>query len=174
MNFELVKVSKLKSNPANPRIIKDSKFEKLVQSILEFPKMLEIRPIVVNADFMVLGGNMRLKAVKHLKLTEVPVIKIDDLSEAQQRQFIIKDNAGFGEWNWEQLANEWDAEDLVKWGVDVMLPSSEEEQSDEPLKFAPPKLIITFVNEGDLQAAENDIQEILDRKYKGANIEVKI
>jgi hypothetical protein len=173
MNFEIVKVSKLKSNPENPRIIKDGKFDKLVQSILEFPKMLEIRPIVVNSDFMVLGGNMRLKAVKHLGLKEVPVIQVDDLSEAQQREFVIKDNVGFGEYNWERLANEWDSEDLEKWGLDLVLPASEQGE-DEPLKFAPPKLVITFETEGDIQAAQNDIQEICDRKYKGAIIEVKL
>ena len=173
MNFEIVKVSKLKPNPNNPRVIKDGKFDKLVQSILEFPKMLEIRPIVVNSEFMVLGGNQRLKAIQHLGLKEVPVIHAEELTEAQQKQFIICDNSNSGEWNWEQLANEWDSEDLTKWGLDLILPGSEE-QSDEPLKFAPPKLIITFETEGDLQAAQNDVQEIIDRKYKGANIEVKI
>jgi hypothetical protein len=173
MNFEIVKVSKLKSNPENPRIIKNSKFDKLVQSILEFPKMLEIRPIVVNSDFMVLGGNQRLKAIQHLGLKEVPVIYAEDLTEQQQRQFTICDNSNFGEWNWEKLANEWDSEDLEKWGLDLVLPASEQGEH-EPLKFAPPKLVITFETEGDIQAAQNDIQEILDRKYKGAIIEVKL
>ena len=103
MNIQVVKIKDIKNNPNNPRIIKDDKFKKLVASIREFPKMLEIRPIVVNDDMIVLGGNMRLKAIKELGLTEAPVIKISDLTDEQQRQFIIKDNAGFGEWDWNCL-----------------------------------------------------------------------
>ena len=150
MNFEIVKVSKLKSNPNNPRVIKDGKFEKLVQSILEFPKMLEIRPIVVNSEFVVLGGNMRLKAVKHLGLKEVPVIQVEDLSEAQQREFVIKDNAGFGEWNWEQLANEWDSEDLTKWGLDLPLDFEKEIEAVEDNFSVPENGIETDIVIGDL------------------------
>jgi DNA modification methylase len=119
MNIQVVKISDIKPNPNNPRIIKDDKFKKLVASIREFPKMLEIRPIVVNDDMIVLGGNMRLKAIKELGLTEAPVIKISDLTDEQQRQFIIKDNAGFGEWDWNMLANEWDTDELEKWGLDL-------------------------------------------------------
>jgi len=119
MNIQVVKIKDIKNNPNNPRIIKDDKFKKLVASIREFPKMLEIRPIVVNDDMIVLGGNMRLKALKELGLTEAPVIKISDLTDEQQRQFIIKDNAGFGEWDWNMLANEWDTDELEKWGLDL-------------------------------------------------------
>jgi hypothetical protein len=119
MNIQIVKISEIKPNPNNPRVIKDDKFKKLVASIREFPKMLELRPIVVNADMVVLGGNMRLKALKELGLKEAPIIKIDDLTEDQQKEFIIKDNVGFGEWDWEQLANEWDSELLTEWGLDV-------------------------------------------------------
>ena len=93
--------------------------------------MLEIRPIVVNDDMIVLGGNMRLKAIKELGLTEAPVIKISDLTDEQQRQFIIKDNAGFGEWDWNMLANEWDVEDLDKWGLDLPLILNPEQFGDE-------------------------------------------
>jgi ParB-like chromosome segregation protein Spo0J len=118
MKIESVKISTVKSNPNNPRVIKDDKFDKLVQSIKDFPKMLEIRPIVVNDDMIVLGGNMRLKACKEAGLKEVPIIKASDLTEMQQREFIIKDNVGFGEWDWEQL-KEWDGEELEKWGLDV-------------------------------------------------------
>jgi DNA modification methylase len=119
MNIQVVKIKDIKNNPNNPRIIKDDKFKKLVASIREFPKMLEIRPIVVNDDMIVLGGNMRLKAIKELGLTEAPVIKISDLTDEQQRQFIIKDNAGFGEWDWNMLANEWETDELEKWGLDL-------------------------------------------------------
>jgi ParB-like chromosome segregation protein Spo0J len=118
MNIESVKISTVKSNPNNPRVIKDDKFDKLVQSIKDFPQMLEIRPIVVNDDMIVLGGNMRLKACKEAGLKEVPIIKASDLTEEQQREFIIKDNVGFGEWDWEQL-KEWDGEELEAWGLDV-------------------------------------------------------
>jgi len=119
MEVKLVKISDVKNNPNNPRLIKDDKFDKLVNSIKEFPKMLEIRPIVVNDDMIVLGGNMRLKACKEAGLKEVPIIKASDLTEEEQRQFIIKDNVSGGEWDWDMLANEWDAEQLEDWGLDV-------------------------------------------------------
>ena len=123
--IEKVKLSEVKSNPNNPRLIKDEKFSKLVKSIKEFPKMLEIRPIVVNDEMVVLGGNMRLKACKEAGLKEIPIIKASDLTEEQQREFIIKDNVGFGEWDWELIANEWDSEHLEEWGLDVWQPEKE-------------------------------------------------
>jgi ParB-like chromosome segregation protein Spo0J len=113
-----VNLSEIKSNPNNPRIIKDDKFHKLVESIKNFPRMLEIRPIVVNKDMIVLGGNMRLKACKEAGIKKVHVIFADDLTDEQQREFIIKDNVGFGEWDWEQL-KDWDQEELEKWGLDL-------------------------------------------------------
>ena len=119
MKAELIPISKVKRNPNNPRIIKDDKFAKLVTSIKEFPQMLEIRPIVVNDDMIVLGGNMRLKACQEAGLKEIPVIKASNLTEEQQREFIIKDNVGFGEWDWDMMANEWDAELLNEWGLNV-------------------------------------------------------
>jgi hypothetical protein len=119
MKATTVKISEVKANPNNPRIIKDDKFQKLVKSIKEFPEMLNIRPIVVNADMVVLGGNMRLKACKEAGLKELPIIKADDLTEEQQKQFIIKDNVGFGEWDWEDLANNWDVDQLTQWGLDI-------------------------------------------------------
>lgn len=119
MKIEIVKISAVKSNPNNPRIIKDDKFAKLVNSIKELPQMLKLRPIVVNDDMIVLGGNMRLKACIEAGLKEVPIIKANDLTPDQQREFIIKDNVGFGEWDWDMLANEWDSEELADWGLDV-------------------------------------------------------
>jgi ParB-like chromosome segregation protein Spo0J len=115
----LLPINQVKANPNNPRIIKDDKFKKLVQSIKEFPEMLELRPIVVNDDMVVLGGNMRLKACKEAGLDKVPVIKASNLTEEQQKEFIIKDNVGFGEWDWDMMANEWDAELLNEWGLNV-------------------------------------------------------
>ena len=138
MNITTTKLTDIKSNPNNPRIIKDDKFKKLVASIKEFPQMLSLRPIVVNDDMIILGGNMRLKACKEAGLKEVPVIKASDLNEEQQKAFIIKDNVGYGEWDWDMLANEWDAEDLVEWGLDVPvfdvddLGTAEEDDFDVP------------------------------------------
>ena len=114
-----VKISDIKANPNNPRLIKDDKFAKLVQSVTEFPEMLEIRPIVVNSDMIVLGGNMRLKACKEAKIKELTVIIADNLNEEQQREFLIKDNVSGGEWDWNILANEWDAVKLTEWGLDI-------------------------------------------------------
>jgi ParB-like chromosome segregation protein Spo0J len=132
MNTQKVKISEVKANPNNPRLIKDDKFKKLVKSIQEFPEMLSLRPIVVNADMIVLGGNMRLKACKEAGLKEVDIIKADDLTEEQQKQFIIKDNVGFGEWDWEDLANNWDIEQLTDWGLDIPdFKQIEESEADD-------------------------------------------
>jgi hypothetical protein len=119
MNIEWVKTKDIIPNTENPRIIKDDKFKKLVQSIKDFPEMLEIRPIVVNNEMMILGGNMRLKAIQEIGLKEVPIIKAENLTEQQQREFLIKDNVGFGEWDWDALANDWEYKELVDWALDV-------------------------------------------------------
>ena len=116
--MEIKKLSEIKPNPNNPRLIKDDKFKKLCQSIKDFPEMLELRPIVVNKDMIILGGNMRYKAAKEIGLKEIPVT-IADLTEDQQREFLIKDNTSGGEWDWEVLANEWNSEELEAWGLDV-------------------------------------------------------
>ena len=121
--MQIVKISEVKANPKNPRIIKDGKFNKLVKSIQEFPDMLNKRPLVVFTDvdgkYVVLGGNMRLKALKELKHETVPIIIADEWTEEQKNEFLIKDNVGFGEWDWDSLANEWDAEKLDDWGLNV-------------------------------------------------------
>lgn len=127
MKTEKVAIGKIKLNPNNPRIIKDDKFQKLVKSIQEFPQMLSIRPIVVNDDMIVLGGNMRLKACQEAGLKEIPIIKASNLTEEQQKEFIIKDNVGFGEWDWENLANEWDETQLEDWGLDVWINKGKDE-----------------------------------------------
>jgi len=112
-------INEIKPNPNNPRIIKDHKFKQLVKSIQDFPQMLELRPIVIDENNMVLGGNMRLKACLEAGLTDVPVIHANNLSEAQKKEFIVKDNVGYGEWEWDALANEWNIEDLDNWGLDI-------------------------------------------------------
>ena len=131
MKSVLTKISAIKRNPNNPRILKDDKFAKLTQSIKDFPQMLDIRPIVVNDDMIVLGGNMRLKACKEAGLKEVPVIKVNDLTEEQQREFIIKDNVGFGDWDWDLLANEWDADLLDDWGLDIDFAGDDDKYNDQ-------------------------------------------
>jgi len=121
--MQLVKISQVKANPKNPRVIKDDKFKKLVKSITDFPDMLNKRPLVcftdVDGKFVVLGGNMRLKACNQIGLKEIPIILADEWTEEQKHEFLIKDNVGFGEWDWDDLANEWDIEKLEDWGLDV-------------------------------------------------------
>jgi len=117
--MQTVKINTVKSNPDNPRLIKDDKFKKLVTSLKEFPEMAAVRPIVVNGDMVVLGGNMRLKAMQEAGWKDVP-IEVVDWSEEKQREFIIKDNVSFGEWDWSLIANEWDAEQVAEWwGLDI-------------------------------------------------------
>ena len=116
-------IADIKANPKNPRIIKDNKFAKLVKSIKEFPQMLEKRPLICFTDtdgkLVVLGGNMRLKAAKEVGLKELPILLADDWTEEQKAQFLIKDNVGFGEWDWSDLANNWDSKQLEEWGLDI-------------------------------------------------------
>ena len=130
----LEKIRNVRTHPDNPRLIRDIKFDKLVQSLKDFPEMLEKRPIVVNQDLVCLGGNMRLKAAREAGLKEI-WIDVADWSEEKQREFIIKDNSGFGEWDWDILANEWNPEDLNDWGLDLppMFDEPEEKVKDEPI-----------------------------------------
>jgi hypothetical protein len=119
MKVDKVKINSIKTNPKNPRLIKDDKFKKLVNSIKEFPQMLELRPIVVDENNIILGGNMRHKACIEAGLKEVFIVKADNLTELQKDEFIVKDNVGFGEWDWDILANEWDTEKLQDWGLSL-------------------------------------------------------
>lgn len=142
MNSILTKISDIKLNPNNPRLIKDDKFEKLVKSIKDFPEMLNIRPIVVNNDMVILGGNMRFKACKEAGLKEIPVIIASDLTEEQQREFLIKDNTSGGEWDFEMLANEWDVEQLEEWGLDIpdFTPVEELSAEEDDFDTTPPEI----------------------------------
>lgn len=121
--MQVVSINQIKPNPKNPRVIKDDKFKKLCKSIEEFPEMLEKRPLVCFTDtdrkFVVLGGNMRLKASKEVGLKELPILLADDWTEEQKNEFLIKDNVGFGEWDWDELQSDWDVEQLEDWGLDV-------------------------------------------------------
>ncbi len=159
-----VKISEVKPNPKNPRVIRDEKFNKLVKSIEEFPDMLNKRPLIVFTDkdgkYVVLGGNMRLKALNELKYSHVPIILADEWTEEQKNEFLIKDNVGFGEWEWDSLANEWDAELLSDWGLDVPVYSdvnlddffNETEETNEPEQ----KFTIT------LEYSEEDYAEVIE------------
>jgi hypothetical protein len=127
MNIIEVKIGDVKANTSNPRIIKDDKFTKLVQSIKDFPEMLKLRPIVVDENMMVLGGNMRLRASKDAGLKKVHIIMASELTPEQQKQFIIKDNISFGQWDWDILANEFDSGELNEWGLDVWTEPSDDD-----------------------------------------------
>ena len=124
-----LKINKIQSNVSNPRIIKDNKFKKLVQSIKDFPEMLELRPIVIDENNIILGGNMRHKACIEAGLKEVPVKVAKGLTVEHKQEFIIKDNVGFGEWEWDMLANNWDNVKLGEWGMDIWQPEKEVDYS---------------------------------------------
>jgi hypothetical protein len=172
-----MKLNDIKPNPNNPRVLRDDKFQKLKQSITEFPKMLSLRPMVIDENNVVLGGNMRLRALQELGFTDIEeawVKRSSDLTEDEKKRFIIADNVAFGEWDWDTLANDWDVVDLEAWGLEI--PQFDSEPSGEDLteeeKNKPATMKITFESPEQLQKAEIDIQEILDRKYNGAYFSV--
>lgn len=141
--MKLVKITEVKTNAKNPRTIKDEKFRKLVKSIQDFPDMLNKRPLIVFTDvdgkYVVLGGNMRLKACKEIGLKEIPVILADEWTEEQKAEFLIKDNVGFGEWDWDILTDEWDTDNLEDWGLDLPVDLSVKELEAEEDNFDVPE-----------------------------------
>lgn len=145
-----MKIQEIKPNPNNPRLIKDNKFKQLVKSIQDFPQMLELRPIVIDENNMVLGGNMRLKACIEAGLTEVPVLHANNLSEEKKKEFIVKDNVGYGEWDWDDLANNWDAQELTDWGLDIPNFDVESLEAEEDDFAVPEGGIETDIVLGDL------------------------
>ena len=164
-----VKVDKVKSNPKNPRLIKDDKFKKLVKSIKDFPEMESVRPIVVNKDMVILGGNMRYKAMIECGYKEVNV-EVVDWSEQKQNEFIIKDNVSYGLNDWDMLANEWDMEQLEDWGMDLPLfdkidnaEDGEEIEFEQSVQLIPPKEYILIMAEPNSEEWEN-IKETLQLK----------
>lgn len=189
-SIQVVPIERVLPNKQNPRLIKDNRFEQLVQSLIEFPDMLRVRPIVVDEGMVALGGNMRLHAALRLGYTEVPILQVHGWTEHQKREFIIKDNASFGEWNWDTLANEWDSEPLGAWGIDLpadWLKEPEETESggsgsgdspdgpamdDEPSNR--PTMTLVFNTPEQLAEAETDITELIDRKYNGASYTVQV
>lgn len=150
MEKQIVPIEKVKLSPYNPRVIKNNKFTKLMKSLMEFPEMLQLRPIVVDEDMIVLGGNMRLRACMELGLKEVPIVVAEGLNEEQKKEFVIKDNAAFGEWDWDLLANEWEIQDLSDWGIDI--PASYFDSDIEP--------------EFDAQQLDKDLDIYINNKIK--------
>ena len=148
--MELRPIREIKPNPDNPRVIRDEKFTKLKTSIQEFPEMLKLRPIVVDENDVILGGNMRYRALQELGHKEAWTIKASELTEAQKREFVIKDNVGFGEWEWETLANEWDAEELHAWGLDIPGFDAEVEIEAQEDDYEVPDEVQTDIVLGDL------------------------
>jgi len=160
--IEKISIEKVFSNPVNPRLIKEHKFKKLVKSIKEFPEMLKLRPIVVNNEYGILGGNMRYKACLELGFKDVWIIKAENLTDKQIEQFIIKDNVGFGEWDWDMLANGWDTKELKDWGMDV--PKFD---MDDDTKDLSEKINSSFVVEVELENEEEQEKMYNDLIEKG-------
>lgn len=186
--FQLLPIEQVKLNDANPRFIQDNRFEQLKQSLINFPDMLQVRPIVIDEHGVALGGNMRLHAAMQLGYTEVPTLRVTGWSEEQKREFIIKDNASFGEWDWDVLASEWSDEPLGAWGMDLPKDWLGNEQSvelaadgeegtanfdftDKPKECT---MTIKFASPEQLQEAETDVTELIDRKFNGASYTVQV
>ena len=163
MEIQTIKINEIKLNPNNPRLIKDDKFNKLVQSIKDFPEMLNIRPIVVNDDMIILGGNMRFKACKEAGLKEVPIIKASGLSAEKQREFLIKDNVSGGEWDFE-LLKEWDSLELESWGLDLPIKDEAKTEGEiyfsEELDYESNYIVLKFTTDIDF----TQIETLLDLK----------
>ncbi len=164
-----IDISKIKPNTENPRVIKDYKFKKLVNSIKEFPEILEKRPIVVDDQMVVLGGNMRLKACLEAGLTKIDVIIAEGWTEKQKKEFIIKDNVGFGEWDWDGIANGWSELPLNDWGLDVWNPEEDadledffQEEKEQEEQLEKHKIILEYTEED-----YNTLMEILNKEKVG-------
>jgi hypothetical protein len=181
-------IEQVKLNEANPRLIKDNRFEQLVQSLIEAPEMLHLRPIVIDENNIALGGNMRLRAALRLGFKDIPTIQVLGWSEDQKRAFVVKDNASFGEWNWDTLANEWSDAPLEAWGIDLpkdwlepepvktLAPDGEEGTANFDFKKEPKEstMTIKFADPEQLQHAEEDITELIDRKFRGASYTIQV
>lgn len=178
-----VNISEVKLNPKNPRLIKDYKFEKLVKSIKDFPEMLKLRPIVVNENNIILGGNMRYRASVDAGLQEVYIVQAENLSEKQQEEFVIKDNSSFGEWDWDILANEWDIKELSDWGLDLPKiyfdedkePEIDRDIFDQELDIyinAKVKQITLYFNADEYEQAVKDLTEIREKENIEDNTQV--
>jgi hypothetical protein len=158
-NIKTVEVSTLKGKEDNPRFISQDKYKKLVRSIKEFPEMLEIRPLVIDENNIVLGGNMRLKAIKELKINKVPVILASELTEKQKEEFLIKDNLNYGEWDFDVLTSEWNVGELIEWGVDLEINKRVDELKEEETIHVEKSLQIIPKKEYVIIMADEDSEE---------------
>lgn len=185
MKTEKVSIGKVHLSPNNPRVIKNDKFRKLVNSIREFPEMLKVRPIVVDDENVVLGGNMRLRACLEAGLKEVYIIKASEFTEEQKKEFVIKDNSSFGEWDWDLLANEWDINDLSDWGIDIpasyfdedVEPDFDMDELDKDLDTyinAKVKQITMYFDNQQYEYVLAKLQEIMDERELESNTDVII
>lgn len=183
MNIEKIKVSEIKPNPSNPRTIKKEQLDKLKKSIMDFPSMLDLRPIVVDENNMVIGGNMRLRALKELGIEEVSYIKVNNLTKEQKEQFVIKDNLNYGEWNWDVLQADWNLFEIDNWGLD--LPSwlnddEKEPEFDEDINHnylqtyinSKVKQIVMFLSAEQYEEVINSFDKIMENEGLESNTEV--
>jgi|TARA_R110000764_G_scaffold200622_1_gene285909 hypothetical protein len=173
-----VKLYKIKGNPRNPRIIKDDKFKKLVKSIKDFPEMLEKRPIIVDEELMVLGGNMRLKASAEAGLKEVWIDVAEGWTQEQKDEFVVKDNVNFGEWDWAMLGNEWNTIKMTEWGLDVWENQDDKNNLDAELEWSgmpefknddlspARQVIVSFKTEEDVKLFSNLLNQEITSKTK--------
>lgn len=168
-----VKVGSIKENPDNPRIIKDEAFQKLVKSIKNFPQMLTVRPVVINSDKMILGGNRRFQAAIEAGRKEVPTITVEEWTDEQEAEFIIKDNVSSGEWNHEMLSEQWDAELLDAWGLENFKPDDvnlddffeEDEEGNIPATREGKHLIVfDFDDEKQYEKVKSELNKKKDSK----------
>ena len=175
--IEKVNIKHIKPNSSNPRVIKDYKFKKLVRSIQSFPEMLDLRPIVVNEDKVVLGGNMRLRACQEAGLSEVPIIVAKDLNEAKQKEFVVKDNLNYGEWDWDMLANEFDLMELDTYGLDLN-PTLFNDKDEESIKGVTDEKFndytIYFTNEQELDIWYEFLKKIRNDFNEQENVSARI
>lgn len=125
-------MSDIKLNEDNPRTITARQMKRLVKSIEDFPEMTQLRPIVIDENNIILGGNMRYRAMQGLGYTDTEVVKVSGLTDEQKREFIIKDNVPFGDWDWDELANNWDAQQLNDWGLEEAKPLIDVKEIDAP------------------------------------------
>lgn len=172
---EKMKLQDIKPNPNNPRTIKGNQLEKLKKSITEFPEMLELRPLVIDEDNVVIGGNMRLRALTELGIQEVPVTKVVGLTDDQKKEFVIKDNLNYGDWNWDNISADWDMDDIGEWGLDIpewvfdedVEPEIDADELDEALeKYINGKIkqIVCYFDKAEYESMVRKLEYIMEQE----------
>jgi hypothetical protein len=185
MKIEVVNIETIKPNPDNPRVIKGDQLEKLKKSIQEFPEMLEARPLVVDENLVVIGGNMRLRALKELGYKDIPIIRFSNLDEAKKREFVVKDNVNYGEWNWDSISTSWDVSVVSDWGLEIpawvmddeMEPEIDEDVLSRKLeKYLDSQIrrITLFFSQAEYEEAINKLDQVMEGKRFKTNTEAFI